>query len=276
MARNGMRAIVFSNSQRSAQPLESWNVTQPSENGTGECLGPYWEHWRNSEDKEFQQSSIAQRRQEALQRAEERKVQESQRLREIEIQNFQARKQAEIDKINELDLQTSLKELEISFLTRIRRHSLLQNFIRTQSSPPIHWLPLKHNAATKQLLQQETEKFKTWKEEELQRLEKEKQELRDKDAERRKQLAEAKAKPTGVNGVEPEPKSEPAEPSQAARSSAQVTEENPQDENAEEGELPYDAKTHAEEQTRIEEQIAAEEMAQDDEQDDELPDGINL
>ena len=73
------------------------------------------------------------------------------------------RRQAEIDKINELDLQTSLKELEIAFLTRIQRHSLLQNFIRTQSTPPIHWLPVKHNTATKKLLQQEMEKFKKWK-----------------------------------------------------------------------------------------------------------------
>eukprot|EP00803_Ostreobium_quekettii_P009596 evm.model.scf_279.4 EVM.evm.TU.scf_279.4 scf_279:22987-28658(-) len=231
------------------------------------------------EDEQFKHSSIAQRRQEALQKAEERSAHESQRLREQEFQNFQSQKQAEIDKIQDLDLQACLKELEISSRLRIRRHGLLKNFIRTQAGPPVHWLPAKHNTATKKLLDQEVEKFDTWTKEELEKLEKDKQEARDNDAEKRKLNAERRAKMAGANGTQPQGKEQPAAAGLEdvqARKKVESKDENAPEDNAEDGELPYDAKTNAEEQKRIEEQIAAEEMAQDDDQDDELPDGIDL
>ena len=72
-------------------------------------------------------------------------------------------RQAEVAKHRELGALAQTKRLELLLAERYRRETQLSHFMRTEKSPPLHWLPAKHCEETLELLQKEQQRLESWK-----------------------------------------------------------------------------------------------------------------
>ncbi|GMH38297.1 hypothetical protein BSKO_06181 [Bryopsis sp. KO-2023] len=234
------------------------------------------------EDQKFKESTAAQKRQDALNKAEERQQRESMVLRQKARDELKEKRHQELCKLWDIDLETNVKILELVYASKIQRHKDYIKFIKTETGPPLLWLPGKHNEKTREMLLEEGRKYDRWKEEQVTLLAEEKEKLKQADEEKRKLRAAQQQCPAGQqlpDKPEEQPDEQNAElpppspPRRTLRSVVQTVEPPPEKQHkreGEEGELPFDAKLHAAEQERIEEEIAAEEMAQSDDLIDDI------
>ena len=81
----------------------------------------------------------------------------------VAVRSSHACRQSEVNKKRELNMQADVKRAEIACVHKILHRSKIANFIQTSASPPLCWLPGKHNTATQALLQQEQAKLDVYK-----------------------------------------------------------------------------------------------------------------
>lgn len=243
------------------------------------------------EDQKFKESTAAQKRQDALNKAEERQHRESMALRQKARDELKEKRHQELCKLWDIDLETNVKVLEIVYASKIQRHKNYIKFIKTEANPPLLWLPGKLDEKTREMLLEEGRKYDRWKEEQITLLTEEKEKLKQADEEKRKLRQQqqqqqqqghhqggsqpiAPSEHQTEDAVDVAPEATPADGRPTLRSVVQTVDPAPvkkeKREGDEEGELPFDAKLHAAEQERIEEEIAAEEMAQSDDLIDDI------
>ncbi|DBA67262.1 TPA: hypothetical protein ACH3X2_001571 [Trebouxia sp. C0005] len=123
------------------------------------------------ESSDFRKSRVAQQRDEALKRAEERRREELVKFKADFKREMAAKRQAEMNLKRELNMQAEVKRAEIGLVQRVLHRSKIAKFIQTNAGPPLCWLPGKHNAATQSLLEKEQEKLEAFKLEEAAKME---------------------------------------------------------------------------------------------------------
>ncbi|GFH10528.1 Pinin_SDK_memA domain-containing protein [Haematococcus lacustris] len=115
------------------------------------------------EDAQFQSSSVASKRAEALRKAEERERATSQQLRRKEADKRAAERNEELARLSDLTLATDIKLLEVIYAKRIARKDTLSGFLVTKAHPPLYWSPATPSDATSTLAAQQAEDLLQWK-----------------------------------------------------------------------------------------------------------------
>ncbi|KAL0028450.1 hypothetical protein WJX77_007255 [Trebouxia sp. C0004] len=228
------------------------------------------------ESSDFRKSRVAQQRDEALKRAEERRREELVKFKADFKREMAAKRQTEMNLRRELNMQAEVKRAEIGLVQRVLHRSKIARFIQTNAGPPLCWLPGKHNAATQSLLEKEQEKLEAFKLEEAAKMEAKRQSVAenvaamaraaDAAAARRLAAAEAaaQAKATATPAAEPSGRGNADEAATAAVAAKEENEaggaEGVEDDEVEDG--AYVVLDEEEEDT--ENQDAANQQAQPD------------
>ncbi|WCJ18447.1 protein-protein interaction regulator family protein [Euphorbia peplus] len=128
----------------------------------GQLLGTL-EKFRK-EDVKLSGSEAYKQRSNALQRAEQRAREESERLRLQEREQIAEKRRRDLTLRARVAAKTEEKKLELMFLRWSEHHKKLCNFIRTKAEPPIYYLPKKPLDEDSSLLEQRKEQeFLEWK-----------------------------------------------------------------------------------------------------------------
>ncbi|KAH9685980.1 Pinin SDK memA domain-containing protein [Citrus sinensis] len=128
----------------------------------GQLLGTL-EKFRK-EDMQLSGSEAYRQRSSALQRAEQRAREESERLRQQEREQIAEKRKRDLILRARVAAKAEEKKLELLFLRWSEHHKKLSNFIRTKTEPPIYYLPTKPLEEDTTLLEQRKEQeFLEWK-----------------------------------------------------------------------------------------------------------------
>ncbi|KAH9685985.1 Pinin SDK memA domain-containing protein [Citrus sinensis] len=120
----------------------------------------FW--WK--EDMQLSGSEAYRQRSSALQRAEQRAREESERLRQQEREQIAEKRKRDLILRARVAAKAEEKKLELLFLRWSEHHKKLSNFIRTKTEPPIYYLPTKPLEEDTTLLEQRKEQeFLEWK-----------------------------------------------------------------------------------------------------------------
>ncbi|KAF2319693.1 hypothetical protein GH714_018041 [Hevea brasiliensis] len=128
----------------------------------GQLLGTL-EKFRK-EDMKLSGTEAFKQRSNALQRAEQRAREESEKLRQQEREQIAEKRRRDLSLRARVAAKTEEKKLELLFLRWSEHHKKLCNFIRTKAEPPIYYLPNKPLEEDATLLEQRKEQtFSEWK-----------------------------------------------------------------------------------------------------------------
>eukprot|EP00257_Ricinus_communis_P027275 XP_025014689.1 pinin [Ricinus communis] len=128
----------------------------------GQLLGTL-EKFRK-EDVKLSGTEAFKQRSSALQRAEQRVREESERLRQQEREQIAEKRRRDLTLRARVAAKTEEKKLELLFLRWSEHRKKLCNFIRTKAEPPIYYLPKKPLDEDATLLEQRREQtFSEWK-----------------------------------------------------------------------------------------------------------------
>ncbi|XP_031259697.1 pinin isoform X2 [Pistacia vera] len=128
----------------------------------GQLLGTL-EKFRK-EDMQLSGTEAYRQRSNALQRAEQRAREESERLRLQEREQIAEKRRGDLTLRARVAAKAEEKKLELLFLQWSEHHKKLSNFIRTKTEPPIYYLPAKPLDEDAILLEQRREQeFSEWK-----------------------------------------------------------------------------------------------------------------
>ncbi|KDP43620.1 hypothetical protein JCGZ_16907 [Jatropha curcas] len=128
----------------------------------GQLLGTL-EKFRK-EDMKLSGTEAFKQRSSALQRAEQRAREESERLRQQEREQIAEKRRRDLTLRARIAAKTEEKKLELLFRRWSEHHKKLTNFIRTKAEPPIYYLPNKPLDEDATLREQQKEQiFAEWK-----------------------------------------------------------------------------------------------------------------
>ncbi|KAJ8767942.1 hypothetical protein K2173_020882 [Erythroxylum novogranatense] len=128
----------------------------------GQLLGTL-EKFRK-DDMKFSGTEAYIQRSNALQRAEQRAREESERLRQQEREKIAEKRRRDLVLRARVAAKAEEKKLELMFLRWTEHHKKLNNFIRTKAEPPIYYLPKKPLDEAAAILEQHKEQmFSQWK-----------------------------------------------------------------------------------------------------------------
>ncbi|KAI4299021.1 hypothetical protein L6164_032516 [Bauhinia variegata] len=117
------------------------------------------------EDMQLSGTEAYMRRSNALQRAEQRALEESERLRKQERELIADKRRRDLTLRARVAAKTEEKKLELLFLRWSEHNKRLSNFIRTKAEPPIYYLPNKplDEDAAASVEKRKEEAFLEWK-----------------------------------------------------------------------------------------------------------------
>ncbi|KAJ4716988.1 pinin-like [Melia azedarach] len=116
------------------------------------------------EDMQLSGTEAYKQRSNALQRAEQRAREESERLRQQEREQIAEKRKRDLTLRARVAAKAEEKKLELLFLRWSEHHKKLSNFIRTKTEPAIYYLPTKPLEEDTVLLEQRREQeFLEWK-----------------------------------------------------------------------------------------------------------------
>ncbi|GBG70079.1 hypothetical protein CBR_g5711 [Chara braunii] len=115
------------------------------------------------EDQRFQESERARRRMTAIQRAEAKAAEESERLRQQEREQAAVKRKRDLILKARLAAKVEQKQLELLFLHWTAHRTSLCSFLRTRSEPAVFYMPVKHTEETLKLLEDQKKDVEDWK-----------------------------------------------------------------------------------------------------------------